>query len=104
MITVTIKNQGAIEFEDFENAMAFVEEHPEMYAFDVENLSLFSDEPFEGLIIAEEAIKEVFQCAGCKVCVGFHRRSDQKELRVKCPNCEAIHNIKVKDDARASKS
>lgn len=104
MITVTIKNQGAIEFEDFENAMAFVEEHPEMYGHNLQNLSLYSDEPFEDLILVEEVIKHVFQCQGCKVGVSFHRRSDQKAIRVKCPNCETIHNIKVNDDVGASKS
>ena len=86
MVTIFIKPGLLFRFPSLKIAETWMNEHPEEYDFDKDNLEIFTDrEPADSVKL--EGTLFIKQCIGCNKFIKFEVLPKEYIEDVICPNC-----------------
>jgi len=102
MIRILVKGEDLYKFPKLKDAVEWIQNSPQIYDYDTDNLRIFSEKPLPGLIETIQEIQHSFACRGCGTELGFSRTPEEHLFRIHCPICDSFHDIEVYGDVGTS--
>lgn len=87
MVTLYIKNKALIKFDNKERAQIWIQNYPEYYDNDINNIEMYSDHmPDDSVQINTTLFLR--QCPVCTSIIKFELEDRYDDSNIICPNCD----------------